>query len=112
MNLIFKILISLSLLWSFSLSATDSYQVAFETTECDGESGFATVAIQSIDKIQTASCSYEGKKLKKLLVRSGSSFATYTLTYSEAKSVMQDVKLYNRMKLKMMENANTLIIAK
>jgi len=112
MKVIFKVLISLSLFWSLSFGVTESYQVAFETTECSGESGFATVAIKNIDKIQTASCLFEGKKLKKLLVRSGGSFATYTLTYDEAKSVMQDVKLYNRMKLKMMENANTLIITK
>ena len=92
------------------MSALDSYKVAFETTECNGDMGFATVAIESIDKIQSESCLYEGKKLKKLLVRKGSSYVTYTLTYDEAKSIMQDVKLYNRMRLKMMENSNTLII--
>ncbi len=112
MRPIFKILLLLSMLWSFSNAQVDSYQVAFETTECNGESGFATVAIEDIDKIQTASCLHEGKKLKKLLVRSAGSYATYSITHSEAKVIMQDVKLYNRMRLKMMQNSSTLIINK
>lgn len=89
-----------------------SYQVAFETTECDGETGFATVDIESIDKIQSASCIYKGKKLKKLLVHKNGSYHTYTITNAEARVIMQDVKLYNHMRLKMMENSNTLIIDK
>jgi len=106
-----KIFLLIGLLSAMLFSA-DNYQVAFETTECSGESGFATVNIESIDKIQSAGCLHEGKKLKKLLVRKGNSYATYTLTYEEAKNVMQDVKLYNRARLKMMENANTLVITK
>ncbi len=106
-----KILILVSFLSSLTF-ALDSYQVAFETTECNGEHGFATVQIEDIDKIQSASCRYEGKKLQKLLVRKNGSYETYTLTYTEAKGVMQDVKLYNRARLKMMENANTLVITK
>ncbi|MEA2112177.1 MAG: hypothetical protein U9P71_09035 [Campylobacterota bacterium] len=53
-----------------------------------------------------------GKKLQKLLVRRGGSYATYTLTHSEAREVMKDVRLYNRTRLKMMENANTVVITK
>ncbi len=107
-----KTLIFIVMLFSYSHAGVNSYQVAFETTECNGDSGFATVMIENIDKIKTASCLYEGKKLKTLLVRRSGTYATYTLTYDEAKSVMQDVKLYNRMRLKMMGNANTLIIDK
>jgi hypothetical protein len=106
-----KLFIFISFLSSM-LFSVESYQVAFETTECSGESGFATVNIESIDKIQSAGCLHEGKKLQKLLVRKGNSYATYTLTHEEAKNVMQDVKLYNRARLKMMENANTLVITK
>ncbi len=106
-----KILILVSFLSSLTY-ALDDYQVAFETTECSGESGFATVSIESIDKIVSADCKHDGKKLQKLLVKKGATYATYTLTYKEAKGVMQDVKLYNRARLKMMENANTLVITK
>jgi hypothetical protein len=106
-----KILVLMGFLSSF-VFALDSYQVAFETTECSGEHGFATVEIADIDKIQSAGCRYEGKKLQKLLIRKNGTYETYTLTYDEAKAVMQDVKLYNRARLKMMENANTLVITK
>ena len=112
MNLFLKVLLILLVSFNISLAKTASYQVAFETTACDGETGFATVDIENIDKIQTASCIYEGKKLKKLLVNKHGSYHTYTMTNDEAKMVMQDVKLYNRMRLKMMENSNTLIIEK
>jgi len=89
-----------------------SYRVAFETISCTGEQGFATVDIESIDKIQTAECAYKGKKLQKLLVNKHGTYLVYTMTYEEAKSVMHDIKLYNRMRLKMMENSNTLVIEK
>ena len=94
------------------LFASDSYQVAFETTECSGELGFATVQIKNIDRIESAGCRHEGKKLQKLLVRRGGSYATYTLTHGEAREVMKDVRLYNRARLKMMENANAVVITK
>lgn len=109
---ILKVTILAILLFSSTLSALDSYQVAFETTECNGDSGFATVKIEDIHKVQTASCLHEGKKLKKLLVRNGQSFITYTLTYDEVKAVMQDVKLYNRARLRMMENTKAIVITK
>jgi len=112
MNILLKIIFLLLVSFSFSYAKSASYQVAFETMSCEGESGFATVDIESIDKIQNASCRYEGKKLKKLLVNKNGTYVTYTMTHEEAKSVMQDVKLYNRMRLKMMENSSTLVIEK
>ncbi|MEA2091217.1 MAG: hypothetical protein U9O83_02495 [Campylobacterota bacterium] len=112
MHISFKILMVWMLLFSSLLAASESYQVAFETTECNGDSGFATVKIENIDKIKAADCLHEGKKLKQLLVRRGSSYVIYTLTENEAKNVMQDVKLYNRAKLKMMENSKTILITK
>ncbi len=95
-----------------SLLFAESYQVAFETTECSGELGFATVEIKNIDRMESAGCRHEGKKLQKLLVRRGGSYATYTLTHDEAREVMKDVRLYNRARLKMMENANAVVITK
>lgn len=112
MKLIFKTILILLVTMSMADAKLASYRVAFETISCEGESGFATVDIESIDKIQNAGCSYKGKKLKKLLVTKNGSYVTYILTYEEAKSVIQDVKLYNRMRLKMMENSNTLVIEK
>jgi len=112
MKILIKTIVFSMLLFASTLSALEPYQVAFETTECNGDSGFATVEIGNIHKVQTASCMHDGKKLKKLLVKKGQSFITYTMTYDEAKAVMQDVKLYNRARLRMMENSNSIIITK
>jgi hypothetical protein len=94
------------------LYADESYQVAFETTECSGDLGFATVEIKNIDRIESAECRHEGKKLQKLLVRRRGSYVTYTLTHDEAREIMKDVRLYNRARLQMMQNANAVVITK
>ena len=99
-------------LFSVNLFALDQYQVTFETTLCSGEKGFANVDIKKIERIESAECTYEEKKLQKMLVRDGSSYKIYMLTYDQAKEVMQDIKLYNRAKLKMMQNSNAVIISK
>ena len=95
-----------------SLFALDGYQVAFETTECNGEKGFATVDMAKIDRIESDDCRYNEKKLQKMLVKSGGSYAVYRLTFDEAREVMKDVRLYNRAKLRMMENATPVVITK
>ncbi len=107
-----KLLIIMTVSLFSLIYAGESYQVAFETTECSGELGFATVQIKDIDRIESAGCLHEGKKLQKLLVRRGGSYATYTLTHSEAREVMKDVRLYNRARLQMMENANAVVITR
>ena len=104
------VLISLVLL--LPLFALDRYQVAFETTECNGDKGFATIDIARIERIESADCRYKGKKLQKMLVKKGGTYAVYMLTYDEAREVMRDIRLYNRAKLKMMQNSDTLVITK
>jgi hypothetical protein len=91
--------------------AAEPYQVAFETTECSGETGFATVDISTIDKIKNAGCSIDGKPLKMLLVQHNGSYNTFTMREEEAKAVMQDVKTYNRAQLQLLERSNAVIIA-
>lgn len=93
-----------------------SYQVVFETTTCSGQSGFATVAADSVYKIENGDCFAPGsskEKLKKIVVKNSmGSYDTFTLTAAEAKSVIADIKAYQRARLKNLENANTLIITK
>ncbi len=95
---------------------SSEYQVIFETTSCNGESGFATVKVEDIYKIESAGCTVPGKpgeKLKQILVKNSSgSYDTFTLTQSEAKTVVSDIKLYMKAKLKSLENSSTLIINK
>jgi len=107
-----RFFIIFSIFFGINLFALDEYQVTFETTLCSGEKGFGNVDIKKIERIESAECTYEGKKLQKMLVRDGSSYKIYMLTYDQAKEVMQDIKLYNRAKLKMMQNSNAVIISK
>jgi hypothetical protein len=105
--------ISISALLITGTLFAGSYQVVFETTSCTGDSGFASVAVENVYKVENGDCFAPGskKKLKKILVRNGKgSFDTFTLTAEEAKSVISDLKDYQRAKLKNLENAHTLII--
>lgn len=94
----------------------DDFKVVFETTGCNGESGFATAKADAVYKIEDAGCSVpgeNGKPLKRILVRNDrGSFDTFTLTPEEAKNVIADVKTYMKARLKNLENANTLKITK
>lgn len=107
--------IAIAAIMAGGLSA-DSYQVVFETTTCNGQSGFASVAADSVYKIENGDCLAPGsskEKLKKILVKnSKGSYDTFTLTASEVKNVVADLKAYQRARLKNLENANTLILRK
>ncbi len=103
---------AVSVFLSFSASGSD-YQVMFETTSCTGETGFATARVEDVYKVENAACTADGKKLKKILIKNGAgSYDVFTLTETEARSVIADMKAYMRARLKNLENANTLIITK
>ncbi len=89
------------------------YQVVFETVSCNGSTGFASVAAENVYKIENGDCMAPGskQKLKKIVAKNDKgSYDTFTLTAEEAKSVIGDLKAYQRAKLKNLENAHTLII--
>ena len=90
------------------------YQVVFETTQCDGSSGFSTVAVDSIYKIQEGDCTdpeAPDQKLKQLLVHNGSgSYVIYSLRVTEAREIMDEVKNYMKARRKALEETDTVII--
>ncbi len=104
--------LALLFLTVYSLFGLENFQVAFETTECNGDKGFATIDIAKINRIESDSCTYQGQKLQKMLVNKRGSYTVYHLTFREAREVMKDIRLYNRAKLKMMENTSPVIITK
>ena len=95
--------------------ASDGYQVVFETMDCSGNTGFATVGAHEIYKINNGDCSNPedpGKKLKQLLVHDGhGSYNVYTLTQEEARSVMGDVKEYMKSRKGVLDRSNSVIIS-
>lgn len=96
-------------------TAADSYKVVFETMDCSGTTGFATVEPDEIYKVGDGDCSNPddpGKKLKQLLIHDGSgSYKAYTLTQEEARNVMLDVKEYMKARKGLLERSNSIIIS-
>lgn len=109
------IVTALVFLCSLSAGAGD-FKIVFETTDCSGETGFASVGADTIYKIESAGCAApggSGEKLKQMLVKnSAGSYDTFTLTAAEAATVRQEMKAYMKVRLKQLENANSLIITK
>ncbi|MCK5071556.1 MAG: hypothetical protein KAR01_13465 [Desulfocapsa sp.] len=95
--------------------SADAYKVVFETMDCSGNSGFATVGPDEIYKMGNGDCTnpdVPGEKLKQLLVHDGSgSYKMFTLTREEAKNVMTDVKEYMRSKKGVLDRAGAVIIS-
>ena len=95
--------------------ADDSYKVVFETMDCSGNTGFATVGPDEIYKVGNGDCTdpnNPGKKLKQLLVHDGSgSYKVYTLTQEEAKNVMLDVKEYMKARKGVLDRSDAIIIS-
>ncbi len=102
-----------ALLVSGIAAGASDYQVMFETMTCDGETGYGTVQLQDIYKIESADCfdPNTGKKLKKLLVRDMSGhFLIYTLTDESAKKLMKEGQDYMHARKKSLENSDSLYI--
>lgn len=89
-------------------------KVAFETTDCSGASGFATISVDSIYKIQDGDCNDPNnpeQRLKQLLVHNGSgSYNIYSLGQGEAREVMNEVKAYMKARRGALERSNTIIL--
>ena len=89
-----------------------SYQVTFQTTDCNGDTGFSTVGVEEIFKIQSAGCNGpDGKPLKQMLIHDGSgSYNAYTLTEEEAKNVNKEIKDYMTARRRALDQPGAVII--
>lgn len=88
------------------------YQVTFETTDCNGDTGFTTVGVDEIFKIQAGDCSGpDGKPLKQMLVKNGSgSYNAYSLTEEEAQNVKREIKAYMAARRGVLEKPGAVIV--
>ena len=96
-------------------NATDSYKVIFETMDCNGNTGFATVGADEIYKMSNGDCTDPkdpAKKLKQLLVHDGSgSYLVYSLTQDEGRNVMLEMKEYMRSRKGVLDRSDAVIIS-
>ena len=97
---------------SVGIAQASPYQVTFETTECNGDTGFTTVGVDQIFKIQAGDCSGpDGRPLKQMLVHDGSgSYLAYTLTEEEAKNVKGEIKAYMAARRGVLEKPGAVIV--
>jgi len=107
--------LSVLLIISFvQLLSAEPYQVVFETVDCDGGKGFATVGVETIYKIIDADCTHPDnpdQHLKQLLVNDASgSYTTYTLSHEEARDIMTQVKGYMKAKRGLLERSDAVIV--
>ncbi len=96
------------------LCYAEPYKVVFETIDCDGKSGFLTISIESIYKIQDGDCNDPNnpeQRLKQLLVHDGSgSYKSHSLDQDAAREGMDEVKAYMKARRGVLERANTVIL--
>lgn len=97
---------------SGGVARASSYQVTFETMDCNGATGFVTVGVDEIFKVQSAGCSGpDGETLKQMLVHNGSgSYNAYTLTEEESQGVRKEIKDYMTSRRKLLDRSNTIIV--
>jgi len=92
------------------------YQVTFKTTECNGDSGYATVEIDKIHKIETITCDEPDsvfKKLNLVIVKSAilpNSFDIFTITGKEAKRIKHEIESYMKAKKSLLKRGKPLIL--
>ena len=95
--------------------ASGDYKVFFETMDCNGNTGFATVGADEIYKMNNGDCTdpnNPGKHLKQLLVHDGSgSYTVYNLTQDEARNVMLELKEYMKSKKGVLDRSDAVIIS-
>lgn len=95
--------------------ADDSYKIVFETMDCSGNTGFATLGADEIYTIENGDCEHPehpGQKIKKLLAHDGGgSYKVYSLSQAEAKNVMQELKEYMRARKGALERSDSIIIS-
>ena len=91
-------------------------QVTFQTTDCDGNTGFASVELERIWRINDAGCSTPDKpneKLMQVLVKSLSGVTNYEVfivSPEEAISIQEQIKAHMAAKRKALEGSGTVII--
>ena len=109
-----RALLSLALiLAATSALAADPYRpmkVTFQTTDCGGATGMASVDVDLIDRLQPITCD-SGRKLKQVLVKSASgSFEVFTVAETEAGKIEAQIQQAMESRRKALEHSDTIHI--
>ncbi len=96
-------------------AAESSYMITFQTTDCNGDTGLASVEIDRIYKIETIECDppHQSAKRKQVLVFSRTlhgSYDVFTVDEKEAVTIQKQIQAYMDARRKLLENGTPIIL--
>lgn len=96
-------------------AAGSSYTITFQTTDCNGDTGIASVEINRIYRIETMECDppHQGAKRKQVLVTSKTlpgSYDVFTVDEKEAATIQKQIQAYMNARRKLLENGTPIIL--
>jgi len=110
-----RFILMCSLLWvaaspALAADPTRPLKVTFQTTDCSGATGFASVDVDHIDRLQPITCD-SGRALKQVLVKTRSgSFEVYTVAEAEAGKIEAQIQQVMESRRKALESEKSLRI--
>jgi len=107
----------LLLFTAVAANAGSSYMITFQTTDCNGDTGIASVEINRIYKIKTIACEppYRAARRKQVLVTSKTlhgSYDVFTVDEKEAVNIQKQIQEYMDARRKLLEKGNPIILQK
>ena len=105
----------LVLVVAVSASAGAPYMVTFQTTDCNGDTGIASVEINRIYRVETVECDppHQAAKRKQILVISKTlhdSYDVFTVDEKEAINIQKQIHDYMDARRKLLENGSPIIL--
>lgn len=103
------------LLSPISSSLADDYLLTFQTTDCNGDTGFASIEIGKVYKVQAMQCDppHQAEIRKQVLTGSRTDITEYdvfTVTQEEAERIRMEIKEYMRIRRELLEKSDGVII--
>jgi hypothetical protein len=91
--------------------ALEPLKVTFQTTECNGDTGMASVDVDRIERIQSVDCD-NGRKLRQVLVKpaAGTGLQVYSITREESANVERQIQQYMETRRKTLEGSRPILI--
>jgi hypothetical protein len=94
--------------------AAPAYQITFETTECNGDTGMAAVDVDRIYRVQADDCAPQqpGEKRKQVLVRSPggpTNYDVFLVTEKEGQRIQKEITKYNDARRRSLERGDSII---
>lgn len=89
---------------------TRPMKLTFQTTDCTGATGMASIDVDRFDRMQPLTCD-SGQKLKQVLVKSGTGrYEVFTVAESEASKIETQIQQVMESRRKALEHGETIHI--